>query len=729
MKQIHGIALFLSIMVCTASLGSARAADTADQTASPADTGAIAEIVVTAQRREERLQDVPITVNVVTSEQASAFGVSGTQSLSAAVPSLIIDRAANNAAPYIRGIGASVSDPNSESSVAIYLDGVYLPTAFGNFFEFNNIDQVEVLKGPQGTLFGRNATGGVIQVTTRDPEQKFTGDFSTAYESFNRVIETGYLSGGLTDTLSANVALLWDRQYSGWGHDFTTDTSTFKNHDLGVRSKILFKPDDETSIRLAADYGDVYNGGLTAQNVPGSVAPIVGTTYPGRYNTYSNDPDASGYTGGGLALTVDHNFGDFRLNSVSAYRNVNGFWRFDNDASAVPLVEADSQMHSRMVSEEVHLLSRADAKLQWLAGLYYFNYKAGFDPIAVTGIALDPDFTNPNAGVDTTANTLTKSGAAFAQATYPVLEATNLTLGVRETHDKVDYTGDILLHGTDIVLEPQGRDSTGETRPTWRISLDHKFTEDILGYVSYNRGFKGGNFSVSDGPVGIQPYQPEKLDAYETGLKTEFLEHRLQVNSAIYYYDFNNVQLQRFVGGNAIIFNGPKASIYGGEIEILARPTNQLTLNMNFGALHSAFGNFPDAPSTIRLPNGITIDNPEPFNADGDSLPDAPKFTGNVGAEYRIPSSVGTFSLASNVYYNDGRYPEVDNRLEGNAYTLVNASVGWKASSGMYDLKVYGKNLANAYYYSQMIGQADVGDLGAPAGPPRTFGIQAGVHF
>jgi iron complex outermembrane recepter protein len=690
--------------------------------------GAIADIVVTAQRRSERLQDVPITINAISGEAAASIGVTGTSSLQFSVPSLIVNRQANNASPFIRGIGVSISDPNSENSVSVYLDGVYQPAPFGNFFEFNNIERVEVLKGPQGTLFGRNATGGVIQVITRDPQQAFTADVTAGYAQFDQISASAYVSGGLADNLSANVSVIYNRQYDGWGRNLTTGADTFRSHNFGFRSKLRFTPGDSTTITLAGDYSSYVNGGLTAQSLPGSVAPT-GTSYPGRYNTYANSEDGAGSKGGGVSLTTRHDFDEFSVQSISAYRKTTGFWRFDQDASAIPLVNADSHMSSRMFSQELHLSSPTHSKLTWLAGLYYFNYKAGFDPITLQGLAIDPAFTNPNASIDRYGNTLTRSFAVFGQATYPIVTNTNLTLGARYTWDKVRYNGAIYLGGTNIPLDPGGRLSTSAAEPTWRVSVDHKFAPDILGYLSYNRGFKGGNFSTSASPTGNKPYKPEKVDSYEVGLKTELFDRHVRFNVSTFYSDYKNIQLQRFVSGQSIVFNGPSAKIYGAEFEVQARPTERLTLNGNLGLVHTRIGNFPNAPSTIRLPAGLTVNDPNPFNAEGNDLPNAPAVTGNVGFQYAIPSSIGTFTLAGNAYYNGGRYAEVDNRLRDNRYVLVNGSIGWQDRSKTYGLRVWVKNLTDDYYFSQIVGQAGVGDIGAPAGPPRTVGFTADAHF
>ncbi|HKT72571.1 MAG TPA: TonB-dependent receptor [Steroidobacteraceae bacterium] len=697
--------------------------------ASSQSTEEIGEIVVTAQRREQRLQDVPITINVVSGEQALAAGVTGTSSLQVAVPGLIINRQANNAAPYIRGIGTSNSNPSSENSVAIYLDGVYQPAPFGNFFEFNNIERVEVLKGPQGTLFGRNATGGVIQVITRDPTQEVEADLTAGIASYEKVSASAYVSGGISEKLAANVAIMFDRQYDGWGTDLTTGKDTFTSHDFGARGKLLFTPGDSTTIKLAVDYGDFRNCGICSQNLPGSVAAVALTGYPGRYNTRSEVDQFGGAQSTGVSLSVDQDFHVLKLRSISAYRTLRGHILFDTDGSAAPVANIEyTPQRAETYSQEFHLVSPEHSPLEWLAGVYLYSHEAAADPIIASGLAFS-GFTNPHAGTITFAKTRTQSEAVFAQATYPIFAQTNLTLGARYTWDRVKYRGSRYLLVPLALIQPEGVLHTDAEKPTWRASLDHKFTPAVLGFVSYNRGFKTGNFSTTLGPVGNVPTQPEVLDAYETGLKTEWFERRLRLNGSVYYYDYTNIQLTRFSNGQSFPFNGGQAKLYGLDIESEARVTSNLSINGNLEYMHTRMGDFPNAPNTVRLPDGEVVRGPDTFNAKGNELPNAPKFSGNIGFTYTVPASIGEIAFTGNAYYSAKRYAEVDNRLRYGAYALVDASVGWKSPGGTYGVRVWGKNLTDSYHYAQIFSQAFTADIGGAAGPPRSYGVTAEMHF
>jgi iron complex outermembrane receptor protein len=315
----------------------------ASSDAVPATSGtsdSLAEITVTAARRAQNLQDVPVSISAVTADSAAQMGITGTEQLQTAVPGLVMTRQANGATPYLRGVGFATGDTNGENSVAVYVDGVYQPIPMGNFFDFNNLDRVEVLKGPQGTLFGRNATGGVIQVITKDPSFTPSAEVSAGYANYATSSGAVYATTGVTDKVAIDVSAMYERQNDGWGHDFTTGEPTFRQDNASVRSKILILPDDATKIVIAADYYHYNNQGLGAQPpfgnsgnpancpqcaptpavparvFPGSVGipffppfggPVpAGGGYPGPYNFLSNTPDDAHANSGGLSVPRHH---------------------------------------------------------------------------------------------------------------------------------------------------------------------------------------------------------------------------------------------------------------------------------------------------------------------------------------------------------------------------------------------------------------------------------------
>ena len=249
------------------------------QRVSADETGQLEEITVTAQRRAERQQDVPIADTAITFSEAQKRGIVDTTSLTMAVPGLVINHTANEGNIFIRGVGTNLFGPASEQTVAVYVDGVYMPSPEANLFSFNNIDRVEVLKGPQGTLFGRNTTGGVVQIITREPSQTPGGDISLGYANYDTVSAQGYVTGGIVDGLAADLAVMYDNQGKGWGSNFTTgmENGIMAKNNYALRTKWKYTPTEATPIKLLLDYSRQYSK-FDYQLVPGIISPVDGVS-------------------------------------------------------------------------------------------------------------------------------------------------------------------------------------------------------------------------------------------------------------------------------------------------------------------------------------------------------------------------------------------------------------------------------------------------------------------
>ncbi|WP_313807277.1 TonB-dependent receptor [Sphingobium sp.] len=710
----------------------------------------VEEIIVTAQRREQKLQDVPIAVSAVTSAGLQGAGATGMANLQVAVPSLNITRNANGALPFLRGVGSSLGDINAESSVAVYIDGVYQPTYLANYMEFNDVERIEVLKGPQGTLFGRNATGGVIQVITKDPTEKLEGSAYAGYGNYDTATLNGYVSVPIAEGVGLSTSAYWSHRDDGYGRNLFLGKENPGAKDFSARSKLVLKPGDATKITLAGYYSRSINGGLEAQqpDIPNTTTAI---PFPGKFNTNNNWPNTSDVKSYGGSLHVDHDFGAAQFVSITGYQRVKGIWQLDFDETPINVIGTHGSETSKMWSQEVHLLSPSDSKIQWLVGGYYYFRESGWDPNSIYGIVFDPNFTDPNAGIDQYGITKVRSKSLFAQATVSIGPDTSITGGFRYAWEDIKATAYTTPVGVPVIIDtPDGlpaHNTFSYSRPTWRITLDHKFTPDIMAYASYNRGMKSGNFGLAAGAMGIAtPYQPEKIDAFEVGLKTELFDRRVRFNVSGFYYDFKNLQIQKYVGGASFVINAPSAQFYGGEVELEAHPTDHLTLNANLGLLHTEYGDFPASAgnnvivNTCLTPsgsndNGGFICDPvthfattTPFNGKGLPVVLAPDVTGNIGFTYRQPSSVGEFTFSGNAYYVASTSAEVGNRVRQPSHTLLNGSIAWADSSDRFSVRVWGKNLANEYYYTQISPAPGLNDVAGP-GEPRTYGLTVGVKF
>jgi iron complex outermembrane receptor protein len=324
----------------------------------------------------------------------------------------------------------------------------------------------------------------------------------------------------------------------------------------------------------------------------------------------------------------------------------------------------------------------------------------------------------------------TNSAAGFGQATYAFTDATLLTLGARLTAESkhIDASGSVYVTAPGLSI-PQGpiHGSITATRPTWRAALDHKLTADTMVYVSYNRGFKSGGFAPANTNVVVS-FEPEALDAFEVGIKSEIFDRRLRINAASFYYDYRNIQLVSYTTGFSSIYNGKSAKIYGLDMDLTAAATDHLTFTLGLSLLHDRFGDFPIG-QTAQLPTGGIVPLPEAVSAEGKRLPNTPDWQLNAGAEYSIPLSGGSVVLAADFFHSDKWYSTPENRTFQKPYNLTNASATWLfGPPERHSLKLWGRGLGNVAYAVQSAIQAPTGDLEA-VGEGRTFGVTLGTKF
>lgn len=687
------------------------------------NSGEVEEIVVTAQKRSENLQDVPIAVSAVTSGQLARSGVKDIVDIKMAIPSLNLVSSAGYLSSSLRGIGSNGIGAGIENPIALYIDGVYYGAPASSLLTLNNVAQIEVLKGPQGTLFGRNATGGLIQITTRRPTDQTTGEFNVSYANYNSISGNGYIAGPITDKLFMDLAVSGTHQGNGWGDNRFSGGDVYKvNHDIAARSKMVIEPSPFTTFTLIGDYSD-HRDSLQSYTVhPGTVSgytPALGV-FPSTGYDVSNSlrPVTDTWSAGG-SLRWDQKLSDVNFMSLTAYRASQARFIFDYDGTALPLESIDEIQRDRQFSQELQLSSRSGGKFTWLVGGYYFSARSEIAPFILTANDL-------GAQVSITNHQRTKSLAGYAQATYEIVGRTNLTLGGRYTTEKrYAYDGT-----TDIFVIPLGLRLPTIVAPdrqkrfnkfTYRLSLDHRFSDEILAYASYNRGFKSGGFNAST--PGSDPFRPETLDAYEIGLKTDLFDRKVRLNLAGFYYDYNDVQIQQLNAGAITIINGARAHDYGLDADLTIQASTGLRLTGGVSWLSPKFASFPNCPiSTSQGGTPSTLG-----SCKGNQLPLAAKFTGNIGADYTVELSSGTLNLNATLYYTSGFYSESDNAIKQNGYELINTSLKYTTHGG-FSIGVFGKNLTNRRVINF--------ETTVPNGThltswqaPRTYGVTAGYKF
>lgn len=677
----------------------------------PTESGALEAIVVTAQRRAENAQSVPLTVETVSGAEAERRGTTSIMSLGATIPNIAFTTTGLTTNTYIRGVGDNSATSNNESSAAVYVDGVYDPAIMSvASFAFNNIQQIEVLKGPQGTLFGRNATAGVIQIITPDPKHEFSGKVRAGYGNYDTASADAYLTGGLTDKLAADLSVLFLDQMHGYGQDLTTGTPTFRQRDLAARSKWLYEPSDATQIHFAADYAKLNSDGISDQFVPESFPP-----YPGRYNSYGN-PSTNNSKQWGTSVRVDHDFGSLLHGvSITSYREITVDYQIDSDLKPAVLNQVFSHSDSSYVTQELQLTNQNPGRLTWLVGAYFYgNHIFGSDPRIQTGTQVAGGYRQFYGVQDT------GSGSVFGQATAELFAATKLTLGLRYTDETLKAFTRTQNVAQQIVAGPFAQELSSHP-VTWRVALDHNFAPDVLGYISYNRGFKSGGYNLNS--PGSAPFLPEHVDAYEIGAKAEFLDHRVRLNVAGFYYDYTDLQVAVVLGGAQLFENAAAARNYGLDVSLDFAATERLSFSAGLGLLNAKYVNYPGARGYTPL--GVPIDL---GNAKGADLPFAPPVSGFLSGNYRLPTSIGEFHESVTWSYTDRTFPTPDMGLSRPAYSMVNASVEWRSpSDASFAIRLWGKNLLDEDY--DIYASESATGWYRAEGPPRTYGITLEKDF
>jgi iron complex outermembrane receptor protein len=709
------------------------------------DAGQLEQVVVSAQRRTESAQNVPISITAISGNQLAAAAVTSLPDVAQLTPGLQFQAIGASSVPFLRGVGATVSSSGSESTVALVVDGVYLSAQPASLMSLNNLESVEVDKGPQGTLFGRNATGGVIQLHTRRPSQQSRLEVSLGYGNYQTADASVYGTTGITPTLAADVFLSYHDQNRGFGANLFNGSEVYNSYDYMARSKWLWTPTDSTEVTFIGDWERLLSETGFATRLPADgelgldQRGAGGFQYAGGfYDVDLNYPsyNISQTRGGSIDWLQRMGFANFR--SITAYHTQNVDGHVDFDLSPNSGSHQLFQPFQRTFSQELQLLSPETSALSWVAGLYYYRDNSGYDPVFI-------DYPQPNGANlhDTTIRSemRTRSWASFGQTTIPLPADFRLTLGIRYTNDKRDLN----LHQSAAAAPPATVAQTGSAtwpKTTYRAGLDHHLTADSLAYFQFSTGFKSGLFNTQtlQSPPGqpttvALPVQPEKINAYEVGLKSDWLEHRLRFNIAGFYYDYKDQQVNAFLGSTRTLLNAASSKIKGIDFELTGRPSEVLTLSWSGSYLHARYDSFPTAPLFVPVPAPGIGNLASPRDASGKDVVNSPAFTTTLAANYGIPLGATRLDLNANAYYNSGYYFDFANTRHQGSYTWLNSSVKWTfGDNAQYSLGLYGTNLLDKEVYSS-VNQVGAGPAGLFGGdsltvrPPRTYGARVQAIF
>jgi iron complex outermembrane receptor protein len=699
----------------------------------PAAATNLEEVLVTAERREQSLQDVPLAVDVASAATIERANITNVTDLGRLMPSLQITNYFTYVLPFIRGIGSNQATAGNETAVALYVDDVYFARLPPGLLQLNNVDRVEVLSGPQGTLFGRNAAAGLIHVITKEPvpgggtELKVTA----GYGNFDTKDLSIYGAVSLRDDLALDVSWYSSNQDNGWGTNVFDNSEFMLGNSYSARAKLVYQPTDSTKAVLTGftTYLKGNIGGFVAYR-PKQPKPngSTGRDLPGLgfYDTNINFPSENKDNTWGGSLKVEHDFGFARAVSVTAGQTSRLGLFIDNDYSAESFGELFLPNKDHQFTQELQLQSAPSSKLTWTVGGFYFWHQAEYPASTFfrgSDFGLPPGFE-----LRAPATGTTRSYAIYSQATYPVTDKLNITGGARYTWDHLEGNGSLLLVSPDSstpLSASSAKDKVGSF--SWRAGVDYDISPAIMVYGTISRGNKSALYNLLTFDPNL--VRPQTLTSYEVGFKSEFFDHRARLNASAFYYDIKDYQAQFIKQASVVLTNAGRARNKGFDVTASAVLTDKLILRAAATVSDAYFTEFDAAPSWLINPNPpFGLLGSFPRDVAGNQLGQAPRFKGSIGLNYSTDVSLGKMDVDVNYNYTSSHFWDPDNLIKQGSVGILDLSIGFRAQSG-FGARVWATNLTNRKYYMGENEQpGTVGITTAPAAP-RLYGIRLSYEY
>lgn len=708
-----------AVALATALPQTALAQDTAPAATAP-DDGGIQEIMVLGRLRSraEELQKTPIAVTALNAQQLQSPSLKTLVDIGRTAPNAVLQPSAQRGVQNfaIRGMGISGTTPSDEPAVGIFQDGVYWGSNYGALGDAFDLEGVEILRGPQGTLFGRNVTGGAVTIRSARPTEETSARFMLGAGNGTMIEGSAVVNGALGAGLSGRLAVM-SRYNDGLYTNATTQDSYGKNKTYIIRPSIKWAPSTDFNLTLLGEYVKIGGDPMVARGVSPSTlgateAQLAGFRSPADYwATNPNEPgfnDVDVYFG---MVEANLKIGPGTLTSITGYRNVasNNLY----DADGFPLTSFHQLVINKQHQWSSELRYAADLT-NWLSGTvgaYYFDQSfdyrerrnlSGASPVLAAAATLS-----------------NSSYAFFGEVDIKPVERFTITVGGRYTHESKTPTsarfGACTADFSACTSQSAPAFKSNNFSP--KVGVAFQATPDLLLFGSYTKGFRSGGYSLRGTPLGA-PYEPETVESYEGGLKSEFLDRRLRVNLTGYYSKFKNLQ-RTVLGADPIlgvvqsVFNAADAHIEGLEAEVVAKPVSELTLAASYGYTHAKYQRFqgfanPSSLKFVRIP-----ENTASFTADWErKLASGGKILAHGGVSY-----TGRF------FFNDANTPT----LEQKGFALVDASLSYKTASNL-TVTLYSRNLLDQQY---SIWGSTLGARGQNLflGEPRTYGVRVTVEL
>ena len=729
----------------------------------PAPASGVENVVVTAQKRRQKIQDVPISITVLDQKTLRRLDVRSSDELAQYVPSVQIGMPSgrgNQPLISIRGIGLNDTNTNNAGPNGVYVDEVYQASPAGQTFQTFDLSRVEVLKGPQGTLYGRNTTGGAINYVTNKPTDQFSASEDVQYGSFNTASALTTINGQLAPGIDGRAAVFYN--YSdGFFKDLTDHKTTNGSNDVAYRGQLLVQTIPDLDLLLNFHGGNVNHrpdeykqvgvlNGLfgsacgNAQILAGQCTDLYGYKAPrGFYSGFYNRDQRLYINAIGGSARADYHLGNITLTSLTALEMSHKEHPEDSDAEPHDLLQINYGVRSTDITQEFRAAG-GGTDYHWLAGLYYLSEHLNQDQSIDLLYDIDKLLNAPGLGnglaerARTVNGQFTESVATYGQGDYEIFPNARITLGGRLTYEHKAFDGlSLAAFETNGAFPPQTplyslSENLSDRAASWRAAFDYKIVPNVLTYVSASTGFKSGGFNggflANDVPEALsqlRPIQPEYITAVEAGLKSDFLNQRVRFNAAIFDYTYHDLQIYNLIqsplssGGLVlpltVLTNAPKAFIRGAEFEFDAAPIEHLTTSISLSFLNARLGQFVQGAGT-----------PAAQNFTGNQLPNAPKFNAIFGADYALPLARGdVLELSASASYRAHQFFESNNNplVAQNGYWLLDARLSYTSPNKKWELAALGKNLTDQQYlnFSNDL-TSGLGFLEEIVGPPRYFG-------
>lgn len=729
-----------ALLTSIAASGLLIAAPASAQDEAVADEGDSGEIIVTARRREESLIDVPISVSAISGDTLAAQGAVDITALQDKTPNLTLQIARGSNSTligFIRGVGQQDPLWGFEPGVGLYVDDVYVARPQGAVLDIFDVSRVEVLRGPQGTLYGRNTVGGAIKYVTNKLGSDFSGKVRASYGAFNQIDLIGQVTVPIGDSLSIGGAVAW-YQRDGFGKNLTTGADQYDKDVLAGRISAEFAPSDTVFIRIAADKTIDKSNPRHGTRLVGNAGAAAFQPTASVYDTRAGIGDDNKVTTQGVSLTGEFGLSDaLTFKTISAYRDGRTDTLIDFDNTAGPVLDIPAFYDDRQFTQELQLLFEGD-RIQGVAGIFYLDARASGAFDTVLGAL--------NLTTLTSGTVKTKSYAAFADVSFDITNQFKVSGGLRYTKD--DKTGTVFRRNFTGIRSPifgnsaavPGLIRTDYTNDrsfkklTPRVSVSYQPDEDLNFYASYGKGFKSGGFDMRGDaiftPTTVNGYEPETIDSYELGMKGAFLDRKLFTNVALYKSKYKDqqvtVQVPSLAGGVAsFVDNAGRGDIWGAELELRAVPSPYFSMNAAVGYTNADYKEFLTFIGGGTTP--VDVANAREFQ-------NTPRWTASASATMSSDLMGGTLSFTPAISMRSDAYMfEIPTpALDPDGYFLVDASANWLSPDDRIKLSVNLRNLTNERYRvggynfpGALFGNSIIGYYG----PPRTATFSVEYRF